>query len=104
MTSAMGFYLDPIEQQTGGSLPPTNDFEISPIERRTGGSLPPTGGGFQLDPIEQPAGPQPLTGFHTSPIEQASGGSLMGGVMSAYGPGAAPASGLASIYSMFFGD
>jgi hypothetical protein len=80
----MSFYTSPIEQRSGGSLPSTSGFHVDPIEQRSGGSLP-------------------STSFHVDPIEQHSGGSLPS--TSGYGRSvpAAPASGLSSIYDMFFG-
>lgn len=85
----MSFYLDPLERQSGGSLPPTSGFHASPVEQRTGGSLPPTSGGFQLDPIEQP----------TSGSVLAPSGGMWGHspVMPGLGGG------MSSIYDMFFG-
>lgn len=84
----MGFYLDPIEQQSGGSLPATGGFQLDPLEQQSGGSLPPTGAGFQ-----------------TSPLEQISGGSLPP-TTRRYGSGApaTPASSYGSIFEMFFGE
>lgn len=72
--------LDPIEQRSGGSLPPTSGFHTSPIEQRSGGSI------------------------HLDPIEQQSGGSLPL-TASPWGRSvpSAPASGLSNIYDMFFG-
>jgi hypothetical protein len=79
---------------------------LDPLEQRSGGSLPATGGGFHASPIEQRSGGSlPLTGgFHASPIEQ-SGGSLPS-TASPWGRSvpSAPAGGMSSIYSMFFGD
>lgn len=85
----MGFYLDPIEQQSGGSLPPTSGFHASPVEQRSGGSLPPTRGGFQLDPIEQPS-----NGSVLAPSRGVWGRSI---------PTTTAPDGMSSIYDMFFG-
>ncbi len=93
--------LDPIEQRSGGSLPPTSGFHTSPIEQRSGGSI-------HLDPIEQQSGgslPSTTGGsIHLDPIEQQSGGSLPL-TASPWGRSvpSAPASGLSNIYDMFFG-